>query len=99
MRTPILDQPLISMAGGHVEKVDRDHADEFSIRASDIVHGKERIGDGDIRFDEADPVVRKDRLRGGSNGLLRLWTEVLHHVRSPLQKVTHGGDEGSMFSE
>ena len=66
MRPPILDQPFIAMAGGHVEKVDRDHGDELPIRTGDIAHGKERVGDREIGFDEADPVIGERRLRGGS---------------------------------
>jgi hypothetical protein len=65
MRAPILDQPFIAVAGGHEEKVNRDHGDELPIRTGDIAHGQERVGDRDIGFDEADPVVGKRRLRGG----------------------------------
>ena len=41
---PILDQPLIAVAAGHVEKVDRDRRDDRTIRTVDIAHGKERVG-------------------------------------------------------
>src|SRR5215470_9239866 len=98
MRAPILDQPFIAVAGGHVEKVDRYDGDEGSIWTVDVVHGKDRVGDRDIRFNEADPVVGEGRLRGGSDGL-HLGTKVLHHYGVPLQKVTHRRHEGSIFGE
>jgi hypothetical protein len=98
MRAAILDQPLIAVAHGHVEKVDRDHWDDRPVWTVDIAHGKDRVGDRDIGFDEADPVVGDRRLRGGSDGLLRL-TEGLDHCDSPLQKVTHRRHEGSIFGE
>ncbi len=69
MRAPILDQPLIAVAAGHVEKVDRYHGDNRPIRTGDIAHGKQRIGDRDIGLDEADPVVGERRLRAPVNGL------------------------------
>ena len=97
MRAAILDQPLIAVAGGHVEKFDRDHGNDRPVRTVDIVHGKKRINDRDIGIDEADPIVGERRLRGGGNGLLRLETEVLHHCDSPLQKVTYRCHEGSIF--
>ena len=53
MGAPILDQPLIAVAAGHIEKVDRDHRDHRSIRTIDIAQGKDCIGDCEIRFDEA----------------------------------------------
>src|SRR5262249_14744386 len=65
----------------------------------DVAHRKERIGDRDIGFDEADAVVGERRLRGGGNGLLRLGTEVLHHGDVSLQKVTHRRHEGSILGE
>ena len=99
MRTPILDQPVIAVAGGHVEKVDRYHGDHRPIWTVDIVHGKERVADRDIGFDEADPIVGERRLSAGVDGLLRLRTEVLHHCDPPLQKVTHRRQEGSIFGE
>src|SRR5215471_21306678 len=43
MCAPILDQPLIAVAGGYVEKVDRDRGDDRSIRTVGIAHGKECI--------------------------------------------------------
>ena len=57
MRAPILDQPPIAVADGHVEKVDRYHGDNRPIRTGDIAQGKQRVGDRDIGLDEADPVV------------------------------------------
>ena len=69
MRARVLDQPFIAVAGGHVENVDRDHRDDRPIWTVDIAHGKERVGERDIRFDEADPIVGERRLRRGSNGL------------------------------
>jgi len=57
MRAPILDQPSISLANGHEEKVDRYYGDDRPIRTVDIAHGKERVDDRNIGFDEADPVV------------------------------------------
>src|SRR5215470_13175515 len=76
MRAPILDQPLIAVAAGHVEKVDRDHRDDCPIWTIDIVHGKDRIHDCDIGFDEANLIVGERRLRSGGDGL-RFGTEVL----------------------
>jgi hypothetical protein len=99
MRAPILDQPLIAVAARHVEKVDRDRRDDRPIRTLDIVHGKESVGNCDVRFDKADPIVGERRLRGGGYGLLRLGTEVLHHGDSPLQKITHRRHESSIFGE
>ena len=64
----------------------------------DIVQGKERIGDRDIGFDEADPVVGERRLRAAVDGL-RLGTEVLHHCDPTLQKVTLRRYEGSIFGK
>src|SRR5438309_3232325 len=99
MRAPIFDQPLIAVAAGHVEKVDRDRRDDRPIRTVDIAHGKERVGNCDVRFDKADPIVGERRLRGGGYDLLRLGTEVLHHGDSPLQKITHRRHESSIFGE
>jgi hypothetical protein len=99
MRAPILDQPSIGVADGHVEKVDRYHGDDRSIWTVDIVHGKERIDDRHIGLDEADPVVGERRLRVAVDGLLRLGTEVLHHCDPPLQKVTSRRHERSIFGE
>ena len=99
MRAPILDQPFIAVAYSHEVKVDRYRGDDRPIRAVRIVHGKQRVGDRDIRFDEADAIVGKRRLRGGVNGLLRLGTEVLHHGDPSLQIVTLWRNEGSIFLE
>jgi len=99
MRAPILDQPLIAVAGGHVEKVDGYHGDDRPIWTVGIAHGKERVDDRDIGFDEVDPVVGERRLRAAVDGLLRLGTEVLHHCDAPLQKVTLRRHEGPVFSE
>ena len=99
MRAPILDQPLIAVADGHEEKVDRYHGNDRPIRTVDIVQGKKRIDDRDIGIDEADPIVGERRLRGGVDGLLRLGTEILHHCDPPLQKVTLRRHEGSILCE
>ncbi len=99
MRAPILNQPSIAVADGHEEKVDRYHGDDRPIWTVDIAHGKQRVNDRNIGFDEADPVVRERRLRGAVDGLLRLRTEVLHHCDPPLQKVTLRRHEGSIFGE
>ncbi len=99
MRAPILDQPLIAVADGHEEKVDRYHGNDRSIRTVDIAHGKERVRDRDIGLDEADPVIGERRLRAAVDGLLRLGTEVLHHCDAPLQKVTLRRHEGPIFGE
>lgn len=99
MRAPILDQPLIAVADGHEEKIDRYHGNDRPIWTVDIAHGKECVGDRDIGFDEADPIIGERRLRVGVDGLLRLGTEVLHHCDSPLQKVTHRRHEGSILCE
>ncbi len=56
MRAPILDQPLIAVADRHEEKVDRYHGNDRPIWTVDIAHGKERVDDRNIGFDEADPV-------------------------------------------
>jgi hypothetical protein len=56
MRAPILDQPLIAVADSHEEKVDRYHRDDRAIWTGGLAHGKERVGDRDIGFDEANPV-------------------------------------------
>ncbi len=98
MCAPILDQPFIAVADGHIEKVDRYHGDNRPIWTVDIAHGKQRVNDRNIGFDEADPVVRERRLRSAVDGLLRLRTEVLHHCDPPLQKVTLR-HEGSIFGE
>ena len=45
MRAPILDQPFIGVADGHVEKVDRYLGDDRPIWTVDIAHGKERVDD------------------------------------------------------
>jgi hypothetical protein len=55
MRAPILDQPVIALMDGHEEKIDRYRGNDLPIRTVDIMQGKERIGDRDIGFDEADP--------------------------------------------
>ena len=99
MRTPILDQPLISVADGHEEKVDRYRGDDRPIWTVDIAHGKERVGNCNIGFDETDTIVGERCLCTAVDGLLRLGTEVLHHGDSPLQKVTHRRYEGSIFGE
>jgi len=99
MSAPILDQPFIAVADGHVEEIDRYRGDDRPIRTVNIVQGKQRVGDRDIWFDEADPIVGERRLRGGGYGLLRLGTEVLHHGDSPLQKITHRRHESSIFGE
>ena len=99
MRAPILDQPLIAVADGHEEKVDRYHGNDRPIWTVDIAHGKECVGDRDIGFDEADPIIGERRLRVGVDSLLRLGTEVLHHCDSPLQKVTLRRHERSIFGE
>jgi hypothetical protein len=57
MRAPILDQPFLAVARGHEEKVNRYHGDDGPIWTLDIAHGKQRVGNRDIGFDEADPVV------------------------------------------
>ena len=57
MRAAILDQPLIAVAGGHVEKVDRYHGNDLPIGAGDITHGKERVDERDVGLDEADPII------------------------------------------
>jgi hypothetical protein len=88
MRSPIVDQPLITVADGHEEKVDWYHGDDLPIRTVDIAHGKERVGDRDTGLDEADPVVGERRLGTAVDGLLRLGTELLHYCGSPLKKVT-----------
>src|SRR5713101_518957 len=43
MRASILDQPPIAVAGGHVDKVDRYHGDDRSIRTVNIAYSKERV--------------------------------------------------------
>jgi len=40
---PILDQPLIAVADGHEEKVDRYHGNDRPIWTVDIAHGKECV--------------------------------------------------------
>ena len=52
MRASILDQPSITVTGGHVEEVDRDHRDDRPIRTVDTVQGEDRIDDRDIGLDE-----------------------------------------------
>jgi len=59
---PVLDQPVIVVSDGHIEKVDPYRGNDLSIRTVDIMQGKESIGDRDIGFDEADPVVGERRL-------------------------------------
>jgi len=71
MRAPIFDQPFITVAGGHVEKVDRDHRDDRPVWTVDVVQGKKRIGDCEIRFDEPDPIVGERRLRVAVDGMNR----------------------------
>ena len=58
---PILDQPLTVVADGHEEKVDRYHGENRPIWTVNIAHGKERVGDREIGFDEGDPVVGECR--------------------------------------
>ena len=99
MRAPVLDQPLVAAADGYEEKVDRYHGDDLPVWSLNIVHGKERVGDRYIGFDEADPIVGERRLRGGGDSLLRLGAEVLHHCYSPLQEVPHRRHEGSIWGE
>ena len=99
IRAPILDQPSIGVADGHVEKVDRYHGDDRPIWTVDIVHGKERINDRHIGLDEADPVVGERRLRAAVDGLLRLGTEVLYQRDPPLQILTLWRNESSVFFE
>lgn len=99
MRAPILDQPSIGVAHGHEEKVDWYYGDNRPIWTVDISHGKQSVNDRDIGFDEADPVVGERRLRRAVDGLLRLWTKILHHCDPPLQKVTLRHHEGSVFGE
>jgi hypothetical protein len=89
MRAPILDQPVIGVTDGHVEKVDWYHGDDRPIRTIDIAHGKERIDDGDIGLDEANPVVGERRLRGAVDGL-RLGTEVFTIATCPCIKSPCG---------
>ncbi len=98
MRASILDQPSITVTGGHEEEVDRDHRDDRPIRTADIVQSEDRVDDRDIGLDEADAIIGERRLRGAVDGL-RLGTEVLHHGDSPLQKVAHGRHEGSIFGK
>ena len=52
MCAPILDQPFIAVADGHVEKLDGYHWDDRRIWTVDIAHGKERVDDRDIGLDE-----------------------------------------------
>src|SRR6266481_5639995 len=99
MRAPILDQPSIAVTDGHEEKVDRYHGDDRPIWTVDIAYCKESIGDRNIGFDEADPVIGERRLRGDVDGLLRLGTELLHHGDPPLQKVTLWRQKGTVFRE
>src|SRR6266516_7059885 len=99
MRAPILDEPFIGVADGHVEKVDRNHGDDRPIWTVDIAYGKQRVNDRNIGFDEADPVVGERCLRTAVDGLLRLGTEVLHHCDPPLQKVTLRRHEASILGE
>src|SRR5215471_11314778 len=99
MRTPILDHPFIGVTRGNEEEVDRYQWNDRPVWTVDVAHGKERVGDRDIRFDEADPVVGERGLSGGVDGLLRLGTEVLHHCGPPLQKVALRCHEGSIFIE
>src|SRR5258708_24295532 len=63
MRAPILDQPLIAVADGHEEKVDRYHGNDSPIWTVDIAHGKECVGYRDIGLDEAAPILCERRLR------------------------------------
>ena len=99
MGAPILDEPMITMANRHVEKVDRYHSDDAPIRSVDIAHGKERVDHRDIGLDEADSIIGERRLRGAVDGLLRLGTEVPHHCDPTLQKVTLRRHERSIFGE
>jgi len=66
MRARILDQPSIGVADGHEEKVDRYHGDDRPIWTADIAHGKERVNDRDIGFDEAEPVVLRQNWSGSA---------------------------------
>jgi len=50
MRAPILDQPLIAVADGHEEKLIGYHGNDRPIWTVDIAHGKECVGDRDIRL-------------------------------------------------
>jgi hypothetical protein len=90
MGAPILDQPLIPVAGGHVENVDRYHRDDRLIRAFDIAHGQERIGDRDVGFDEADPIVRERCLRGGGDGLFPSGPKSFTMATCPCRKSPTG---------
>src|SRR5258708_4939582 len=98
MRASILDQPPIAVAGGHVDKVDRYHGDDRSIRTVNIAYSKERVDNRNIRLDEADPVVGERRLCGAVDGL-RLGTKVLHHGDPSWHVVTLWGHEGSIFGK
>ena len=90
MRAPILDQPSMAVADGHEEKVDRYHGDDRPIWTVDIVHGKERVDDRDIRFDEADPVVGECRLRGAVDGLLASGPKSFTIATRPYRKSPSG---------
>src|SRR5215472_16017529 len=98
MRTPILDQPLISVAGGHVEKVDGYHGDDRPVWTVYVMQGKERVDDRNIGFDEANAPVGERPLGGAVDGL-RLGTEVLHHGGVSLLKVAHRCHKGSIVGE
>src|SRR5260370_24748668 len=99
MRAPILDQPMIAVTDGHVEKVDRYHGDNRRIWPVDVAHGEERVDDRDIGFDEADPLGRERRLRGAVDRLGRLTTDLLPHRDPPLPRVTPRRDRGSLFGK
>jgi len=98
MRAPILNQPLIAVVDGHIEKVDWDDRDNRPVWTGHIAQGKQRIGDRDVALDKADPIVRERRLRVAVDGLC-LGTEVLHHCDVPLHKITLRRHEGSIFGE
>ncbi len=71
MRASILDQPPIAVADCHVEKVDRYDGDDSPIGTVDIVHGKKRVDERNIGFDEANKLVC-------ANVYGLCWSESLH---------------------
>lgn len=83
MRAAILDQPSPVVTDGHVVKVDWYRRDDLPVGNVDVVHGKERVDERNIGFDEVHPVVGERRLRPAVDGLLCLGTEVLHHGDIP----------------
>src|SRR4029077_16164625 len=68
MRASVLDQPLIAVAAGREEEVDRYDGHDRPICAVDIAHGKEGVGDRDIGFDKAYPIIGERGLRVGVDG-------------------------------